>query len=215
MRDEIYQYERQTSRCRTQHQWPLGRPGPGRRVSSCPPAQPPQKVDSTVPPARPPMPPSRPTPPCQKRCRITIMTSCGGDVLRSSMEIIRAHYQSRMHWDVVFELRQDHQSVSQRAIADAVERVVFTFRTGVAAVSRETHCPTRENPPHSRHGCKAVCPRLFDPTAATLHPLPGLSWAFSQHPFLISLSPVGYNDCEKHLIITYYPFGFIFSRIAQ
>ena len=46
--------------------WPLGRPGSGHRVSSCPPAQPPQKVDSTAPPARPAMPPSRPTAPCQR-----------------------------------------------------------------------------------------------------------------------------------------------------
>lgn len=47
--------------------WSLGRPGLGRRVSSCPPAQPLQKVDSTVPPACPAMPPSRPTTPCQRK----------------------------------------------------------------------------------------------------------------------------------------------------
>lgn len=47
--------------------WPLGRPGLGRRVSSCPPAQPLQKVDSTVPPACPAMPPSRPTLQCQRK----------------------------------------------------------------------------------------------------------------------------------------------------
>lgn len=47
--------------------WPLGRPGLGRRVSSCPPTQPSQKVDSTAPPACPAMPPSRPAAPCQRK----------------------------------------------------------------------------------------------------------------------------------------------------
>ncbi|KAI3351824.1 hypothetical protein L3Q82_020657, partial [Scortum barcoo] len=79
------------------HRWPLGRPGLGRGVSSCPPTQLPQKVDSTEPPACPAMPPSRPTAPCQRK-------------KKSQKMVLKASLCHLCHEAVSLSHQQDRQS---------------------------------------------------------------------------------------------------------